>query len=225
MENGESMTVIVDDRAMETERRPLAGDDVLALAGLPDGLVIRIDGGRAVHFPSRVSAEFGVEARPTFRTFRAGAVRHLRVDGLLWDWGSPAITEDEVRAIAGVGQDGTVHLDGADEPLRRGALIDLTTAWPPQLALRGPAAEHEDHAGVPVTINGRSVTLARPEATFEDLVGLAFPGTDLASPGTRALTVTYRRGPPARPEGSLVSRERIQVQHGEIFSVTATNKS
>lgn len=225
MEKGEMMTVIVDDRAIETERRPLAGDDVLALAGVPDGLVIRIDGGRAVHCAPDAPVELGAEERPSFRTFRPGAVRHLRVGGLLWDWGSAAITEDEVRAIAGGGEDCTVHLDGADEPIRRGGIIDLTTAWPPQIELRGPAAEHEDHARVPVIINGRSVTLARPEATFEDLVGLAFPGTDLASPGTRALTVTYRRGPPARPEGSLVSRERIQVQHGEIFSVTATNKS
>src|SRR5690606_27879027 len=139
----------------------------------------------------------GVDARAAFRTFHPGTLRHLRVDGVLWDWGSPAIIEDEVRSIAGVGEDCTVHLEGADEPVRRGGIIDLTTAWPPQVALRSPLADQESEARVPVVINGRSVTLARPEATFEDLVGLAFPGTDLASPGTRALTVTYRRGPPA----------------------------
>jgi len=225
MENAETMTVIVDDRAIETERRPLAGDDVLALAGLPDGLVIRIDGGRAVHLAAHDSVELGLEARAAFRTFHPGTLRHLRVDGVLWDWGSAGITEEEVRAIAAAAEDSTVHLEGADEPVRRGGLIDLTTAWPPQVEIRSPVDDQESEARVPVTINGRSVTLARPEATFEDLVGLAFPGTDLASPGTRALTVTYRHGPPSRPEGSLVSRERIQVQHGEVFSVTATNKS
>lgn len=78
---------------------------------------------------------------------------------------------------------------------------------------------------VPVTVNGRSVMLDRPEVTFEDLIGLAFPGVDLSNPESRALTVTYRRGPPARPEGSLISRERIEVRHGEVFNVTATTKS
>jgi Multiubiquitin len=80
-------------------------------------------------------------------------------------------------------------------------------------------------AMVPVTVNGRSVMLDRPEVTFEDLIGLAFPGVDLSNPESRALTVTYRRGPPARPEGSLISRERIEVRHGEVFNVTATTKS
>ena len=222
----DTMEIEIDGRMVETPLRPIDAGDVIALAGMPGGLVIRIDGCRALQFVPDEPVAFGADLRLAFRTFPGGKIRQLRVGGLLWDWGAPAITEDEVRAIADIGEDEVLHLHGVDEPIRRGGVIDLTTTWPPQIEIRDAApVRAQGGAVVPVVVNGRSITLDRPEVTFEDLVGLAFPGSDLSSPGTRALTVTYRRGPPARPEGSLVSRERVQVRQGEVFNVTSTDKS
>lgn len=226
MADEDTIAILIDGRSVQAPRTRINAGDVLALAGKQEGMVVRVDGGRASHFPPEQPVLFGEGAEPAFRTFPDGAIRHLRVEGLLWDWGAPAITEDEVRSIARIGENQVLRLHGAEQPIRRGSVIDLTVAWPPQVEVcEAGSASKADTALVPVTINGRSVTLERPEVTFEDLVGLAFPGADTSSPGSRALTVTYRRGPPARPEGSLVSREKVQVRHGEIFNVTATDKS
>ena len=226
MDKDEPMTVIVDGRTFEWLPRRLDAKEVLALAGMLDGVVVRVDSGRASHFEPDAALEFDEATTPSFRTFHLGPIRHLRVDDLLWDWGAPAITETDIRAIAGIGDNQVLHLHGSAEPVRRGSVIDLTPTWPPQLVLRGiSSTPTPGSAVVPVTVNGRSVTLDRPEISFEDLIRFAFPGADTASPSSRALTVTYRHGPPARPEGSLVSRERVRVRNGEIFNVIATDKS
>lgn len=226
MKDCDSMTVVVDGRIFKVLPRPLDAEEVLAIAGMFDGTVIRVDGGRASHFAPDTAIEFDKTTQTAFRTFHRGPIRQLRVNRELWEWGSPGITEAEVREIAGLAGGQSVHLHGSAEPIRPGSVIDLTGTWPPQLELgSSPALPSQDNAMVPVIVNGRSVTLERPEVSFEDLVRVAFPGADVASPTSRALTVTYRHGPPARPEGSLVSSETVQARKGEIFHVTATDKS
>lgn len=221
MEGNDVMSITVDGRVIEAART-LAAVDVLREGGIiGDGVVIRIDGGRATHFAPEPAVTFEEGDHPVFRTFR-GALHHFRVDGLLWDWGGPAITETEIRAIAAADTAAEVYADGSGNPIRTGSVIDLTTQWPPILRLAMPRPERRE---VPVVVNGREILLDRPEVTYEDLVRLAYPGKDLTVGGMRALTVTYRRGPPDRPEGSIVSSEAVRVRQGEVFSVTATDKS
>lgn len=223
MNENDRFEIEVDGRMVAATGSAVSADGVLALSGIGEGgVVIRVDGGRAAHLVHGASVRLEPGIRPAFRTFRGATVRHLRVAGLIWDWGDPAITETEIRAIGGIGDDVDLWRDGGSEPLRRGSVVDLTTPWPPQIDARDAVPER---SSVPVVINGRQVLLERPEVTFEDLVGLAFPGTDLVSASSRALTVTYRQGPPDRPEGSLLSQEAIRVRRGEVFNVSATNKS
>lgn len=223
------MTIIVDGHDIRTDGGALDAATVIALAGGPDdAVVIRVDGGGASHFDPARPLDFDAGACLEFRIFPAGAVHHLRVDGRSWDWGAATIGEDDVRAIALTSDGASLHLEGADMPLAPGAVIDLAVAWPPRAEFRDCAPEpapSPDRAQVPVVVNGRSMTLERPDVTFEDLVELAFPGSDPASPGNRSLTVTYRRGPPNRPEGSIVSRQAVRAQKGEVFNVTATDKA
>lgn len=223
MNEDERFEIEADGRMVTVAGSAVLADEVLALSGLGDGgIVIRIDRGRAALMVQGDSVRLEPGIRPAFRTFRGTTVRHLRVAGVSWDWGHPAITETEIRAIGGIGDDVDLWRDGGSEPLRRGSVVDLTTPWPPQIDARDAAPER---SFVPVIINGRQVLLERPDVTFEDLVGLAFPGTDLVSASSRALTVTYRQGPPDRPEGSLLSQEGIRARRGEVFNVSATNKS
>lgn len=114
--------------------QPFTAREVLRIGGLMgDGLVIRIDGGRASRFaPDRPVAFEGAAVRPVFRTFR-GAVHRLRVDGLLWEWGAPAISATDVRAIAGIEADWPIRIEGVDGTLRQCALIDITSELPPRL--------------------------------------------------------------------------------------------
>lgn len=74
-----------------------------------------------------------------------------------------------------------------------------------------------------VIINGRSKEVAAKQLTFDELVQLAFPG----QPDDPAAfyTVTFRRGPDSKREGSLVAGESVKVKDGMIFNVTLTNKS
>lgn len=223
MNDDEPFEIEVDGRVVAAAGPTVSADEILILSGVGrGGIVIRVDGGRAALLVQGGSVRLEHGARPAFRTFRGATVRHLRVAGLMWDWGDPAITETEIRAIGGIGDDVDLVRDGAVEPLRRGSVVDLTTPWPPHIEARDVAPER---SSVPVVINGRQVLLDRPDVTFEDLVGLAFPGADLVSASSRALTVTYRQGPPDRPEGSLLSQEAIRVRRGEVFNVSATNKS
>jgi hypothetical protein len=222
MDDNDGFEIDVDGRAQSVSSAEVTAAQLLALSGVGDGIVIRVDGGRAAHVAPDQPVLIQADVRPAFRTFRDGTLRHLRVAGLVWDWGDPAITETDVRRIGGIGEDVELYLDGGETSLRRGSVIDLTTPWPPQVEARDALP---DRASVPVVINGRTVLLDRPDVTFEDLVGLAFPGTDLTTASSRALTVTYRRGPPDRPEGSLLSQEAITARRGEVFNVSATNKS
>ena len=224
MNDDQRFTIEIDGRILPAPGLAISAADVLDLSGADrDGVVIRIDGGRASRFAPEEPAVFPSEASPSFRTFRGGARAPSAGERAGVGTGAaPAITEAEVRSIGGIGDDVDLHVQGEDVPIRRGSVIDLTTQWPPQIEARDVVPER---SAVPVVVNGRQVLLDRPDVTFEDLVGLAFPGTDLASPGSRALTVTYRRGPPDRPEGSLVSREAVRVRQGEVFNVSATNKS
>ena len=221
IEDANDRTVMVDGRAVAVGGGALTGGDVLQAAGLePDGanVLVRTDGGRArvIASDDRVEAPPGQE--PTFRCFAAHSIRHLRVAGAVWAWGGPAIMEAEIREVAGLGDDYEVVVDGAG--VRPGGLVDLTAEFPPLVGLR---PRGDPGAMVPIVVNGRERAVAERELTFERLVDLAFP--QLPVEAARSFTVTYRRGPADRPEGSLVAQQSTRLEPGTRFNVTATTKS
>lgn len=215
----------VDGKEISLMEDSITGNRVLTEAGLDAGLgrhvVIRTDEGRAalVGTDDPITLRGG---KPSFVTFRQGRVHHFKVDGVAWDWGAPAILESTIREVAGVADEDELHLAGAAGAIRRGSVIDLTADGLVHIRVEEPRAEP---ARVPIVVNGRTREIDGPEATFEDLVGLAFPGvTDLAR-RDQSLTVVYRRGAPDRPEGSLIAREAVRLYPGAVFNVTATDKS
>lgn len=79
-----------------------------------------------------------------------------------------------------------------------------------------------NNCAIRIIVNGRSKVVENRELTFNQIIGLA----DNLSPGTEVIyTITYRRGPDADPEGTLVAGELVIIKEGMIFNVTATNKS
>ena len=74
-----------------------------------------------------------------------------------------------------------------------------------------------------VTVNGRTRSVSTEYLSYDDVIRLAFDppptGPDIM------FTVTYRRGPRNKPEGSLVEGDSVKVVEGMIFNVTATDKS
>jgi hypothetical protein len=58
--------------------------------------------------------------------------------------------------------------------------------------------------------------------TYEQVVGLA---DGLITGPNVYYSVTYRKGPEANPEGSLVQGSSVKVKKGMTFNVRATDKS
>lgn len=220
----------VDGRRVVTELASVTAADVAALAGLvpPDAYAfVRIDLGRACRVsPDEAIALDGVT--PRFRSGRATTAWRLQVDGEPWDWLAPSVLASDIRAITGVPDHQQVRVVDSPEAIAESGLIDLSRgealvtfgAQPPAVLPVAPAMRPR---GVPVVINGRPRELANPNATFEDLVKLAFP--ELAIGAGNAFTVTYRRGAADRPDGSLVPRQAARLAPGAVINVSATNRS
>src|SRR5690348_15370316 len=94
-----------------------------------------------------------------------------------------------------------------------------------------PAAGNADHGEgsdetghlVTIIINAREHTTTSKELTFDQIVALAFPNPP--SGENVLFTITYRRGHGDKPEGSLLAGESVKVKDGEVFVVSATDKS
>lgn len=212
---------IVDGRDVALPPGPVTAEAVLRAAGaepVQAHLLVRTDNGRARVVAAGEPLDLAPADVPEFRSFRTGEVRHLRVAGSVWAWGAPAIMEEDIRAIAGLDDDYEVVLDGTG--VRPGGLVDLTGEFPPMVGLR-PLGDGT--AMVPIVVNGRERAVAERELTFERLVDMAFPNLPVG--GSRSFTVTYRRGPADRPEGSLVADQATRLEPGTRFNVTATTKS
>jgi hypothetical protein len=222
MEDGNpNLRVVVDGREIDLAVAEPMGRDVLAAVGAnPDDrdVLIRIDGGWArLLAPSDPVVDIDGEAH--FRLHRNGSLRHVRVDDSVWEWGAPGIQEHDIRSIAGIPDERRLFQSGGNA-LRSGEVVDLTVDWVPKIESR---PEMACSLTVPVVVNGRRQSLAAPEVTFEELIGLAYP--DAPATSNSMFTVTYRHGPLDRPEGSLAPSQRLRAVNGVVFNVTATNKS
>lgn len=215
------LRIVVDGRDVDVPAEGLDGRTLLAAVGAdPDlrDVLIRVDGGWA-RLVAPSDPIIGIDGEAHFRVHHDAALRYLRVDDRVWEWGAPGIQEHDIREIAGIPPERVLHRTGGD-PLRTGELVDLTVDWVPTIVSR-PGASRE--LTVPVTVNGRSTQLATAEVSFEDVVGLAYP--DRLDGSNKMFTVTYRHGPSDRPEGSLVPHQSIRANNGVVFNVTATSKS
>jgi hypothetical protein len=76
---------------------------------------------------------------------------------------------------------------------------------------------------VTVIVNGRPKQIAKEVLTFLEVVRLAYENATPTE--TLVYTVTYKRGNPGKPEGSLVDGETLKVKEGMVINVTETDKS
>lgn len=72
-----------------------------------------------------------------------------------------------------------------------------------------------------IVINGQPRTVTKRKISFSEVVELA--GNE-NSPRT-VHTVTYRRGPKANREGSMVRGDNVKIKDQMVFNVTSTDKS
>ena len=84
------------------------------------------------------------------------------------------------------------------------------------------SGDKKDSSSIIIIVNGHEQVAAKEDMTFNEIVALA---EGLPSGQFIVYTVTYRRGPRNKPEGTLVEGETVKVTNGMIFNVTATDKS
>lgn len=82
------------------------------------------------------------------------------------------------------------------------------------------AGQGQDHKFT-VIVNGQRRTVDGDQLSYEQVVRLAFPNVD---PNT-AYTVTYDKGPKENREGSMDAGDKVRIQNGMVFNVSATSKS
>lgn len=76
---------------------------------------------------------------------------------------------------------------------------------------------------IKIIVNGREKIVTQHELSYLDVVRLAFGNPPMGD--NIIYTVTYKRGPEANPEGSMVEGDTVKVKAGMIFNVTRTDKS
>lgn len=199
-----------------------SGRDVRAAAGLNPAssfvlIHVRDRGSTSVGLDDKLDLKAGkVEI---FRAFESDRIFTFTLDERAFEWGADSISETELREHGDVSEDKDIVLDGDhDEVVVRGAPIQLDGGGSEQLVTRKAPPRQ-----VEIRVNGRKKVVPAGDITFEAVVQLAFPngpgGPDVA------YTVSYRHGPPNKPEGSLVAGQAVKVREGMVFNVSATNRS
>jgi hypothetical protein len=91
--------------------------------------------------------------------------------------------------------------------------------------LRSRAARMPE--AVSIIVNGRQEFVSSWDLTFSEVVALSGQVVLVGFVPDQMpyATVTYRKGPSNKPEGSLVWGETVKVSDGMIFNVTRTDKS
>jgi hypothetical protein len=77
-------------------------------------------------------------------------------------------------------------------------------------------------ADVYIVVNAEPHTVPPGRITFEAIVAIAYPTPPGPDP---EYTVSYRKGRPDHPKGTLHPGHTVEVREGMIFVVTATDKS
>lgn len=178
---------------------------------------IRDRGATSIGLDDKVGLRRGETA--VFRAFESDRLFTFTLDERAWEWGQLTILESELRQYGDVPDDKDIVLDkDRDEVVARGAVINLGGQGAEQFVTRNAPPRK-----VEIRVNGRKRKVDPGLITYEAIVELAFPNVP---PNPDVIyTVSFRHGPPSKPEGSLVAGQSVEVREGMIFVATPTNRS
>jgi len=212
----------VDGAVFATHDDQLDGRQLRDSGGLSpasDYVLVRIDEGFARSVGLEETEKLPRDRKAVFRSFENDHVNTFTVNERGWEWGADEIAETEVRRIGHIPEDYELFLDSdQDAVIAHGAGIQLAGHGVERIRSR-----KKKPPLVTILVNARPREVEPGLISFERLIALAF-----AEPPTGpqvSFTVSYRKGPADRPEGSLIPGQSVTVVQGMIFNVTATDKS
>ncbi len=184
-----------------------------------DYVLIRTDGGLAQSIGLEEQVRLTKGKPATFQSFATDHVNTLTFDERGWEWGADQISEADIRRIGRVADDHELYLDSDnDRPIPRDGSVVLGREGVERVRSRKIKPRL-----VIILVNARPREVEPGPISFEELISLAFP-----EPPTGpqvSFTVSFRKGPSKRPEGSLLAGQSVNVVQGMTFHVTATDKS
>ena len=87
---------------------------------------------------------------------------------------------------------------------------------------KGPVfVTRRQNTQIKIIVNGREKLVTGKTISYDQVVRLAFNAIE---PDT-IYTVTFKKGPPSKPQGSMVAGDVVKLECGMIFNVTPTRKS
>lgn len=212
----------VDGTVIRSDDDLIDGRHVRITANLSpasDFVLVRIDEGIAQSFGLEDRIQLAEGVRPVFRSFESGEINTFTVDERGWEWGADEIAEADVRAIGSISDNHDLFLDSdGDRAIPRGGLVRLSRDGVERIRSRKAPSRL-----VPIVVNTRRREVEPGDISFEELLALAFP---VPPTGPQvSFTVSYRKGPASKPEGSLLPGQSVNIVKGMTFNVTATDKS
>lgn len=199
----------------------LTGRDILQKAGFKpasEHVLIELTnpGTRSVGLDEKV--DLTKPGREAFRAFASDRIFNFTVDEHGYEWGEPTINEAQLREATGADDDLVFVLDRAgqaDAVIEEDGSVDLSAKGTEHLRTKKRI--------VRIIVNAREHKVQGTRISYDQVVALAFnpvpTGPDVL------FTVTYRKGPPQNPKGTLPEGQSVAIKNGMIFNVTQTNRS
>ncbi|WP_316753660.1 multiubiquitin domain-containing protein [Pedobacter gandavensis] len=160
-------------------------------------------------------------ARPEVEHFYIKNILLLTINNVEYSWDREFITGLEIKLLAGINEEDELYLSikkpWEDELIANDGRVNLAR----------PGIEHFYSKQVEkqseIIVNGRERQWSEKNISFPQVVSLAFD--TYVENETTIYTVTYKRGPKANPEGTMVKGDIVHVKNKMVFNVTATDKS
>jgi len=160
-----------------------------------------------------------MEGQAVFRLFKGDRTYSFTINERGFEWGDASISGDDIRAIAAIPDDHELIVDSdGDRVLEDDEDVRLKREGVERIFSRPGEAR-----SVTIIVNTRPKLISSRWLTFIELIELAFETPPVGE--NVAFTVSYRKGPKRRPEGSLLEGGKIRIKEGMVFNVSATDKS
>lgn len=210
----------VDGGAFETNDAILSGRQIRQAAGLApasDHILIKVGQGVGQSIGLEETVDLQGDEQPCFVSFKSDRVFSLTINERGFEWGAEEISASDIRQYGNIPEDHELFLDSKrDRPIEGDDVVRLKAKGVERILSR-PIEK------ICIIVNTVEEYVDPGRFSFEQLAKLAFSNTQV-TPNTE-YTVSYRKGPGNKPEGSLIAGESVKLKKGMIFDVSETDKS
>jgi hypothetical protein len=210
----------VNGQLFSTSDPQISGRDIRSSAGLRPAsnfVLIEVGNGTSRSVGLEEAIKLAPPVAPYFLAFESDRTFSFTVNERGFEWGIGEISAEDLRRYASIPDDQDMFLDSdADAPIEDDDVVHLGRKGVERIITK-------ERPKIRIIVNTREKFVDSRVLTFEALVKLAFP--DLPMTPNTAFTVSYRKGPDKHPEGTLIEGESVRIKKGEVFNVSATDKS